>query len=135
MLMRHWEELALDKDRVALKPDWNRYRTLEQWGHLSVVTARAQGVLAGYSWMVVTTGLHYSDCLEARMDIYWIAPEHRGRWGGVNLFRAHERELKRRGVQRIYVGSKLHKDSSALFRRLGYQPIETWFSKMLTPEA
>ena len=67
------------------------------------------------------------------MDVFWLAPEIRGRMGGLRLFRAVEKELRRRGVQRIYVGSKLHKDVGRLFLALGYHPIETWFSKMLEP--
>lgn len=131
MLQRHWEELALDKDEIALAPDWIRYQNLEARGALSVVTVRENGKLVGYSWMVIQRGLHYSGCLEARMDIYWIAPEVRGRYGGVRLFRAVENELRRRGVKRVYVGSKLHRDSSRLFKALNYTPIETWFSKLL----
>lgn len=132
LLQRHWEELALNKESVPLDPDWRRYAALEAQGQLSVVTVRANGKLVGYSWMVVQPGLHYRGCLEARMDIFWLAPEHRGRMGGVRLFRAHEKELRRRGVQRVYTGSKLHKDSSRLFLALGYTPIEQWFSKMLS---
>jgi GNAT superfamily N-acetyltransferase len=134
MLRRHWEELALDKDSVSLAPDWRRYRLLEAEGVLSTMAVRQRGKLVGYSIMVLTTGLHYRGCFEARMDIFWLAPEARGRFGGVRLFRAHEKELRRRGVKRIYVGSKLHRDSSRLFLALGYRPVELWLSKMLAPE-
>lgn len=132
MLQRHWEELALDKDQIALAPDWIRYQNLEASGALSVVTVRENGTLVGYSWMIIQRGLHYSGTLEAYMDIYWIAPEVRGRYGGIRLFRAVENELRRRGVKRVHVGSKLHRDSSRLFKALNYQPIEIWFSKLLT---
>jgi len=131
LLYRHWEESALDKERVPLDPDWARYASLEAMGALSVVTMRERGRLVGYSCMVVQPGLHYRSCLEARMDIFWLAPECRGRMGGVRLFRAVERELQRRGVKRIYAGSKLHKDVSSLFVKLGYVPIERWFSKWI----
>lgn len=131
LLLRHWDEIALDKDNVPLDPDWGRYESLERGGALSIVTARNNGKLVGYSVMVVQPGLHYRSCLEARMDIFWLAPELRGRMGGVRLFKAVEAELKRRGVKRIYAGSKLHKDSSRLFVALGYKPIEQWFSKWL----
>lgn len=131
MLQRHWEELGLDQDEVPLAPDWRRYRDLEGQGALSCVAVRQRGVLVGYSIMVLTTGLHYAQCYEARMDIYWLDPAVRGRWGGVRMFRVHERELIRRGVKRVYVGSKLHRDSGRLFKRLGYRPVETWHSKML----
>jgi hypothetical protein len=132
MLQRHWEELALDQDEVPLSPDWGRYWDLECQGCLSTLAVRERSRLVGYSIMVLTHGLHYADCYEARMDIFWLAPEVRGRYGGVRMFRAHEKELKRRGVKRVYCGSKLHRDSSRLFLRLGYRPVETWFSKMLT---
>jgi len=131
LLPRHWEDLALDKEKVPLAPDWQRYALLDAQGALSVVTVREKGRLVGYSIMVVMPGLHYVTCLEARMDIFWLAPEVRGRMGGLRLFRAHERELQRRGVKRIYAGSKLHKDSSRLFLAMGYQPVEQWFSKWI----
>jgi GNAT superfamily N-acetyltransferase len=131
LLPRHWEELALNKDKVPLDPDYQRYAELDAKGALSVVTMRRNGALVGYSIMVVTPGLHYRTCLEARMDIFWVAPEVRGRMGGLRLFRTHEKELKRRGVKRIYTGSKLHKDSSRLFLALGYEPVETYFSKWI----
>jgi len=131
LLYRHWEEIALDRDRVPLEPDWARYASLEAMGALSVVTMRERGRLVGYSCMIVQPGLHYRSCLEARMDIFWLAPEVRGRMGGVRLFRAVEKELQRRGVKRIYAGSKLHKDVSVLFQKLGYMPVERWFSKWI----
>lgn len=131
MLQQHWEELALDKGEVPLAPDWDRYQLMDAHGMLSAIAVRERSRLVGYSIMVLTHGLHYRDCSEARMDIFWLDPEVRGRMGGVRMFRAHERELRRRGVKRIYVGSKLHRDSSVLFRRLGYRPVEVWMSKML----
>lgn len=134
LLIRHWEELALDKDRVPLNPQWERYAELEAAGALSTVTMRRNGALVGYSIMFVTPGLHYRDCLEARMDIFWISPEVRGRFGGVRLFKAVEAELKRRGVKRVYCGSKLHKDVSRLFWLMGYHAIEQWFCKWLEPQ-
>ena len=133
LLFRHWEEIALDRDRVPLEPDWKRYEQLDALGALSIVTARAGGRMVGYSCMLVHRGLHYSP-LEARMDIFWLAPEYRGRMGGIRLFKAVEKELKRRGVKRVYVGSKLHKDSSRLFAAMSYRPIEQWFCKWLTED-
>lgn len=131
MLPRHWEELALDKESVPLDPNWQRYRELDATGSLSMVTVRENGALRGYAIMFVTPGLHYRTCLEARMDIFWLAPEVRGRMGSVRLFRAVEKEMRRRGVRRVYLGSKLHKDVGRLYTALGYHPVECWYSKML----
>ena len=133
LLPRHWEELALDKDAVPLDPNWQRYAELDAVGAISLVTARENGRLVGYCYMILSPGLHYRTCYEARMDIFWLDPSVRGQaMPGVRLFKAVEKELRRRGVQRVYMGSKLHKDVGRLFERLGYRPIETWYSKMLT---
>lgn len=130
-LPQHWEELALDKDSVPLDPCWAVYANREAAGELLLVTLRERGRLIGYSWTFITPGLHYASTLTAIMDIFWIMPEYRGRLGGRRLFRAVEAELRRRGVKRWFVGSKLHKDSSRLFLALGFQPVELWLSKML----
>lgn len=131
LFQRHWEELALDKETVPLDPDWARYAAMEAQGQLSTVTVRCRGELVGYAIMIVTPGLHYRSTLHGVMDMFWLAPEHRGHFGGIRLFKRVEAELKRRGVRRIFVGSKLHRDTSRLFTALGYWPIEHWFSKMV----
>jgi len=130
-LPQHYAELALDKDQVPLDPDWRRYRALYDLGQLLLVTLRERGRLVGYSWTFITPHMHYGSTLTATMDIFWIVPEYRGRMGGKRLFRAVERELRRRGVKRWMVGSKLHKDSSRLFVALGFRPVELWLSKMV----
>ena len=45
---KHWEELALNKDKVPLSPDWNRYKSVEDVGMLSFVALRQDGKLVGY---------------------------------------------------------------------------------------
>jgi GNAT superfamily N-acetyltransferase len=79
----------------------------------------------------VAAGLHYRTCLTLTLDIFWVRPEHRGKGAGVKLIKAVEAEAKRRGVQRMLVGSKLHKDASWLFERLGYTEIERYYSVWL----
>ena len=58
-------------------------------------------------------------------------PEHRGGNAGMLLFNFVEKELKRRSVQRVFVGSKVHLDASWLFDRLGYDRVEIYYSKWL----
>jgi len=127
----HYDALALDKELVPLDPDWDRYRELDARGQLCTVTLRAQGKLAGYCIMFVLPELHYRTTLSAKMDMFWVTPEYRGRMGGLRLFRTMERELKRRGCRRMFVGSKLHRDTSRMFEAMGYRHIEAWFSKVL----
>jgi len=128
---RHWEELALNKDKVPLDPMYEIYFERDKRGEVLLVTLREEGEIAGYFIGFINPGLHYRTCLTCIMDIFYVKPEHRNKRGGVILFKAVEKECKRRGVQRIYAGSKLHKDSGRLFEALGYNKIEAYYSRWI----
>jgi GNAT superfamily N-acetyltransferase len=127
----HWEELALNKDKVPLSVQHDVYLAYEAAGQTLVVTLRQKGRLVGYFVGFVSPALHYSTCLTLQMDIFWTHPDIRGRMEGVKLFRAVEAEAKRRGVQRIFYGSKLHKDASRLFEYLKMEPVEVYYTKWI----
>lgn len=131
MFVLHWQELALNKDVVPLDPQYNVYLERENRGEVMFITARESGSIVGYFIGFVAPGLHYQTCLTLTMDIFWIHPEKRGNMTGVNLFRFIEQEARNRGVQRMFMGSKLHKDVGWLFERLGYTEVERYFSKMV----
>ena len=131
LLPQHYEELALNKDKVPLAPQWEIYFQFEDAGQLLFVTAREAGEIIGYFIGFVKPGLHYKTCLTCQMDIFYIRKDKRGGRLGIKLFQFVEKELKRRGVQRWFVGSKLHKDASSLFTYLGFDPVETYFTKWL----
>lgn len=131
LLPMHWEELALNRDKVPLSPNWEEYKERDANGSIIYVTLRNKGYLVGYFVGFIAPGMHYTTCLTCIMDIFYIHPDVRGQFGGVKLFRFVEKELKRRGVQRMVVGSKNHKDASCLFDFLGYTMIETFYSVWL----
>lgn len=127
----HWEELALNKDKVPLSVQHDVYLAYEAAGQTLVVTLRQKGRLVGYFVGFLAPALHYSTCLTLQMDIFWTHPDIRGRLEGVKLFRVVEAEAKRRGVQRIFYGSKLHKDASRLFKYLKMEPVEVYYTKWI----
>lgn len=132
LLPQHYEELALNKDLVPLDPQYDVYVGRERRGELLFVTMREAGALVGYYIGFIAPGLHYRTCLTATMDIFYIRPDKRGAGlPGVRLFRTVEKELVRRGVQRWFVGSKVHADASALFERLGFGRVEVYYSMWL----
>ena len=131
LLPIHYKELALNQDKVPLSPQFDKYIAAEQRGELLFVALRKKGELVGYFIGFVSPGLHYSTCLTCQMDIFYVLPEHRGSGTGFQLFKFVEQQLKNRGVQRLFVGSKLHKDASWLFEKLGYMPVETYYSTWL----
>lgn len=134
LLPRHWEELALDKDLFPLSPQYDEYLARDAAGQIFLIAMRSEGRLAGYFIGFVMRGLHYSTCLTLSPDIFWLAPEHRGQRGGFLLFEAVEKEAIRRGIDRMFVGTKLHLDCSALFERLGYERIEAIYAKTFRKE-
>lgn len=131
LLPGHWEELALNQDKTPLDPQWEVYAQREAAGQLLYVTLRQAGVLKGYFIGFIAPGLHYRQCLTLTMDIYYTTPDVRGGTAGLRLMRAVMKEAKRRGVQRVFFGSKLHKDSGRLFEALGMKPVETYYSSWI----
>lgn len=131
LLPLHYEELALNKDQVPLDPQYGIYLERDARGEVCFVTLRDAGELIGYFIGFIAPGLHYQTCLTCTMDIFYLRQDKRGKRGGVKLFRAVEAELKRRGVQRWFVGSKCHKDASRLFEYLDFERVEVYYSKML----
>lgn len=127
----HWAELALNQDKVPLDPQYEVYLERENRGEVLFIAARCAGQIVGYFVGFVAPGLHYKTCLTLTMDIFWIAPEARQQGAGFHLFKAVEREAKQRGVQRMFVGSKLHKDASWLFEKLRYEEVERYYSHWL----
>lgn len=131
LLPLHYHELALNKDLVPLCPNYQIYLDKDASGQICYVTLRSDGALIGYFVGFVEPGLHYQTCLTCIMDIFYVVQDQRGQRGGLILFKEVEKELIRRGVQRWFVGSKCHKDASALFERLGFERVEIMYSKML----
>lgn len=131
LLPLHWEELALNRDKVPLDPQYEIYLQREARGELLFMTLREAGELVGYFIGFIAPGLHYRTCLTCTMDIFYVHPEKRKGRGGIVLFKAVEKELKRRGVDRWFAGSKCHADASALFEYLDFQRVEIYYSKWL----
>jgi GNAT superfamily N-acetyltransferase len=131
LLPLHYEELALNKDKVPLAPQYEIYIQRERQGELMFMVARDAGELVGYFIGFVAPGLHYKTCMTLIMDIFYIHPDHRGGNTGFKMFTAVEAQAKKRGVQRMFVGSKCHLDASWLFERLGYERCEVTYTHWL----
>jgi hypothetical protein len=129
----HWQELALNQDKVPLDPQYEVYLERDARGEVVFVTLRKDGGLVGYFVGFIAPGLHYRTCLTLTMDIFYLHPGHRdgSPTAAIRLFRAVEREARRRGVQRWFVGAKLHNDAGRLFTFLRFEPVETYYSLWL----
>lgn len=131
LLPQHYRELALNQDQVPLDPQYHVYIERERQGGLLFIVLRDAGVMIGYFIGFIAPGLHYKTCLTCTMDIFYVQENRRSGSAGIRLFRFAEKELRRRGVRRWFMGSKIHADASSLFKRIGAAPVETYYSKWL----
>lgn len=131
ILPKHWEELALNKDKVPLNPQYDKYLLREQMGEVMYITARHNGELVGYFVGFVAPGMHYKTCLTLTMDILYALPTKRGMLQiGNKLLDCVEAEARRRGVQRGFMGQKVsHPALGRLLVRRGWEQVEVYFSK------
>lgn len=131
LLVRHWKEIALNKDKIKLNPDWDSYYTLESQGKLKIFTARDEGELVGYFVVVVTNNLHYKDHLFATNDVIYLSPKHRKGFTGVKLVKFAEKCLKEDGVSVLTINTKVHQPFDKLMVFLKFRKIERVYSKYL----
>lgn len=131
LLDLHWDDLALQKEHVKLSPHHEIYFKSEKDDGLAFITIRSDGKIIGYFIGFIGTGLHYSDCLECQMDIFYIVNEYRGSGLSFKLFEFTENLLKKRGVKRFFAGSKLHKDCGFIFDKMGFEKTEIKYSKWI----
>jgi GNAT superfamily N-acetyltransferase len=128
----HWQEVALDTERphAALAPQFGAYEARDAAGEVVLVTLRDLGRLVGYFLAFVGPGLHYRNCLTAQMDIIYVAPSSRGRFGGLRLIRTMMAELRRRGVDRFFAGEKVGKSRGLgrLYEIAGMRLVERHYS-------
>lgn len=131
LLEKHWEEIALNKDKIKLNPDWDIYADLEDAGILKIFTARSEGKLVGYFVALVKSHIHYRDHLFAQNDILFLDKDYRKGFTGPKLIKFAERCLKEDGVSVVLVNSQKHKPFDVLLKWLGYRHIENIYSKVL----
>ena len=140
LLVEHWEEIALNKDKIKLAIDVDRYRELDEKGVLHIVTARDAsiqksawdpGKLIGYHVGMIVPHLHYKNDLHGLTDIFFIHPEYRKGRVGVDLFKFVERSMKERGVVKLMTAVKMHKDVGRIFEYLGWTETERSFCKYI----
>jgi hypothetical protein len=129
--VKHWEEVALNRDKMPLSPDFDNYDTMNRLGMLHIVVARKAGEIVGYHFTIVRPHLHYVTTLCGQTDIYFIAPDHRTGRTPLRLFQFVEKTLKERGVKKLFTGTKLSLNAGPLFEFMGWHPTEMLYTKYI----
>ena len=131
LIEMHWDEIALNQEKIKLNPDWDAYHNLELQDKLKIFTAREDGLLVGYFVVIVTPNIHYKDHLFASNDIIYLHPDYRKGMTGVKLIKFAEKCLSEDGVSVMTINTKIHKPFDLILERLGFKCIERVYSKYL----
>jgi len=131
LLEQHYKEIALNKDIIKLNPDWRAYAQLDAINGLRIYTARKDGKLMGYFVVIVSRSLHYKDHLFANNDVIFLTKTARKGLTGMKLVKYAIESLKAEGVTKLHVNTKMHQPFDPIMERLGFEEIETVFSKVL----
>lgn len=127
----HWNEVALNREKIPLNPDLDAYDAMEARGELHVVVARKEGAVVGYHFSIIRTHLHYKQSLNAFVDIFYVSPEQRTGRTPMRLFQFVEKTLKARGVEKIFTGTKCSLDAGPLFEFMGWTKTEVLYTKFI----
>lgn len=134
LLQMHHDELALDRDRIALSPRWDRYNAMESAGLLLVFTARESRALIGYAAFFLYPHMHCDRLTVAANDVLFLHPDCRKGSAGLKFLRFCESEIKKQphdGVLKIAWSAKPNSALESLLPRLDYATEETVFTKIL----
>ena len=131
LLDLHYNEIALNQDRIKLNPDWDVYNELEQQGKLKIFTARDTDTLVGYFVVVVGVNMHYKDHTFACNDIIYLHKEYRKGFAGIKLIKFAKKCLTEDGVSVLAINTKVHQPFDKVLERLGFNLIERVYSSYL----
>lgn len=127
----HWEQIALNQEKIKLNPDWNQYIAVERIGMLKLFTARKDEKLVGYFCVFVNRGLHYVDHIFAACDVIYVEPNNRQGLTGYKLIKFAEEHLKSEGVSVLAINTKVHAPFDGLMERMGYTNTERLYQKYI----
>lgn len=128
LFSEHWEEIALNKQVMVLKPDEAKYRTLEANGTLLILGAFDGDRVVGYSVNIVTNHLHYADLTVCNNDLLFVTEDKRCGRLGLQLIRETEKAAKQRGANLMLWHAKPGTALEKMMPRLGYGVQDIIFS-------
>jgi L-amino acid N-acyltransferase YncA len=132
--LAHWDEIAVEKHRMPMRPDVAAYQRLEAAGQLQILVARDDGRMVGYLLTVIRPHLHYADVLCGFEDAYFLAKSHRRGMTGIKLIKEAIRHMQAAGAQKAFFMTKAALDMGAIFERLGFTKCDILYSKWIGGE-
>lgn len=131
ILRMHWKEIAMYKDVIAFKPDYEAYFLMDAEDRLQIVTVRKDAKIIGYYISFIYVHPHYKDNKFAQNDILFIHPDYRGSTVAYRMFKFAEKELKKIGCSVNTIHMKVEFPFERLCEKLGMDKHEIVYSKYI----
>lgn len=131
LLQLHWEEVAKNKHLMVLKPDYEKYKTLDKMGKLLGIFAYYDESIVGYSVNIIDTHLHYKELVVCNNDVLFLDQSFRDTPLGLRLKKKTEEEAKARGAHMITWHAKEGSSLDLILQRQKYSVQDIIYSKEL----
>lgn len=119
LLVEHREELATDKALMVLKPDFEKYYAMDDFGALLVIGAYRGGELIGYSVNIISQNLHYADLRQCQNDVLFLTKDERKGSAGLRLIRKTQEMARLEGAKIMLWHAKPETNLDQLMPRMG----------------
>lgn len=137
LMEAHVQEVRPRRRNVKHDIDYPLHLRYEEQGLLHLMTVRFNGQLVGYAIAMVGPHLDYKTTCWCSVIKYYLAPQHRRGWTGINMMKFFEEHMRKGKVKVINASEMIDyvtprkRRTSVLFKRLGYRMVERSFSKEL----
>ena len=130
LLEQHFWEISANHD-IPLNPNVQAYNQMEANGNFKIYTARDNGELVGYAAYFLAPNMHYMDSFQAQQDVLFLKADRRKGMTGIRLIKYADKMLAEHGCQMVCHHVKVKNDFGLILKRLGYNLVETIWSKRL----
>lgn len=126
---QHWDEVALNKRVMILKPDEEKYSAMEAAGKLMILSAWEDDNLVGYSVNIIDRHLHYADLIVCYNDLLFVTKARRASRLGLRLIQETEKRGAEQGAKLMLWHAKQDTALSIMMSRMKYNVQDIIFSK------
>lgn len=133
LIRAHWNEVGSHRDVLRLDPDHERYRALEKVGALHILTARLDGKIIGYMFVLVTRHPRDRGAIAATDDVIYAAPQYRRHHVGAKMLREALRRVEELGVNIVFFREKAWRHGGGYLERYRFHKQEMVYAKVLKP--
>lgn len=131
LLKAHYDEVAKNKTVMILKPDMDKYHTLEKAGKLLSIAAFVDDKIVGYSVNIIDNHIHYADLIFCINDVLFVDPVYRNGRCGLMLIKQTEQMAKAKKASLILWHAKSGTALDMIMPKIGYSVQEIIYSKVI----